>query len=371
MKPYVAIITWCKNYNYGEVLQAYAMQKLFADKYRPLILSYQPGEETQRSFRIKKTLIYRGVRAIYRSVRPTSEIMDVRVKLFNTFRRTRFKKLYLCNSKEEVARRIKQFKCVALICGSDVVWDGTSVNGVFYLDFPEFPIPRMAYAPSFGSTIKMEASDTLCEERIRWWRNIDFLSTREKVSSKVVAELTGRDVTTVLDPTLMLTVANWDRVGCKPLIAEPYIFCYFLGEIGGLQEQMKLIQRQQGVSRIIYIKMPQNMDEHYGEELLDVGPAEFVSLVKNAKIVCTDSYHGTLFSINYQKPFYSFVRKTGGDSSKSDNRLENILEMLGIQNRLIRYGEVLDSIPLSVDYTLINKKLEKLRILSKEFAEQL
>ena len=94
------------------------------------------------------------------------------------------------------------------------------------------------------------------------------------------------------------------------------------------------------------------------------GPKEFLSLFINADFICTDSFHGTAFSINLNKPFFAYMEKTSYLS-----RIRNLLELLDIEDRLIYPDTILDENIKQIDYSLVNEKLEKERIRSLDFLQ--
>lgn len=371
MKESIGIITWCKSYNYGEVLQAYAMQKVFGENHPTFVISYQPGEESNSEFLIKKTFFYKFIKCFYRKIKPSNYLFDARVNKFDCFRQKKMERLILCNSREEVVKAVRRNNAIALVCGSDVIWEKSSINDVFGLDFPEFSIPRMAYAPSMGNLEAMDDFDTRINQCVSWWKQIDYLSTREQVSSQLISELTGRMVTTVLDPTLLLNEKIWNQIASGRLIEEEYMFCYFIGGMVEIRSKLEKIRRQYHVEKVVCLKMPENQHEHYGVEMIDVGPAEFVSLIKYAKVICTDSYHGTLFSINFQKDFFVFLRRIKNEVNRNDLRIPNILKLLHIEEQLLEHDSVNLISNNSVDYEEVNRILQLEREKSNDYIQML
>ena len=143
-------------------------------------------------------------------------------------------------------------------------------------------------------------------------KRMDALSVREDIGVTIIEKISGFHAVQVLDPTLLLPCTEWDKVASKRLLHKPYLICYVLGEIAQQEETIVRIAKERGISNIYFIntRNTQNYQKQSKElkELKGIGPKEFVSLIKYADVVFTDSFHATAFSINYQKEFFAFRR---------------------------------------------------------------
>ena len=158
---------------------------------------------------------------------------------------------------------------------------------------------------------------------------------RENRGSEIVKELTGRDVPTILDPVFFLSKNEWlERIPNKREINEPYIFAYFLGATQEYRNAVKKLAHDKGMKVVALRHMDQYVeeDENFGDFApYDVSPERFLNLLRNAEYVCTDSFHGTAFSIMFHKPFYVF----GRNRHKVNSRMESLLSMFELSNRYI------------------------------------
>ena len=90
------------------------------------------------------------------------------------------------------------------------------------------------------------------------------------------------------------------------------------------------------------------------KELFDVGPADFLKLLSGAMYVCTDSYHGLLMSYNFEKNFFVFNRFTDKDLNNQNSRIDSILDLMSLKNRLMNDSSDIETIELQIDYPVDN-----------------
>lgn len=257
----------------------------------------------------------------------------------------------------------------AFVCGSDQIWNPTfrqnTNNRAYYLDFVPSGKKRISYAPSIGTTnipqeCKVEMSELL--------NKIDYLSVREQEGSEVIKSVAELDAEVVLDPTLLLTRKYWDKIHSDVRIEGKYILTYLFGEMEYEYEFIKHMSQKLGVK---VVAIPRNrkdlMSNH--ELVYDVGPAEFVNLIKNAEMVITDSFHATVFSLIFNTPFYSLLRNEIDHKYSMCSRLYSILNLVGLESRIITPSVKINEIKghFDIDFIDVDKKLEKERSRCIEF----
>lgn len=211
------------------------------------------------------------------------------------------------------------------VCGSDQIWNpnyGTT-SDLAFLSFAKGK--NIALAPSFGvSTIPKEVR----EDFGIWIDGIDSLSVREESGRQIIWELTGREAQVLLDPTMAIEPEQWASMARAPKsqLPEKYILTYFLGRVTkDYKKRIKNISQQMGlpVVNLFNIEEPQ----YY---VFD--PNEVLFAIQNASIVLTDSFHGSVFSILFQKDFLVFRRDEAGESMHS--RLATLLGKFNLEDRL-------------------------------------
>ena len=154
------------------------------------------------------------------------------------------------------------------------------------------------------------------------------ISVREKSSVQLLNPLTSMEVQWVLDPTLLLSRNDWDRVCSERLIDEKYLFCYFLGANKKARSLAQKMAKQKNLKlvTIAYASgVIQLIDKKFGDErLFDVSPQQFISLIKNAEYVFTDSFHAVVFSFLYQKQYFVFNRSQKCEMSARITDITNL-----------------------------------------------
>ena len=165
----------------------------------------------------------------------------------------------------------------------------------------------------------------------------------------------------VLDPTLVLPIEKWEEIlkseEKMKIPVEDYLVCYYIGEDDKYKKVTNDIKGKYNCSKIININI-KNI-HNFGDRILrDVSPLAFLKLIKNAKVVVSDSYHAILFSIIFNKEFYAIKRFEDNEDDNQNERINNILNKINCKNRYINANEnKLDNNELL--YEDINNQLKK------------
>ena len=191
---------------------------------------------------------------------------------------------------------------------------------------------------------------------------LNNISVREDRGKEIIQELTGRtDVEVLVDPTMLLNADEWDKVAKKPreLKNDKYILNYFLGELS--EERNNEINRIAKENNCEVINILDKQSPFY-----QTGPSEFLYLEKNAFLICTDSFHSSVFAILYNRPFIIFDRED--KEVKMNSRIETLISKFKLVNR--NYNGKITQENLEHDYTEAYKILEKEREKSNRFLEK-
>ena len=218
---------------------------------------------------------------------------------------------------------------------------------------------KIAYAASIAVN---EIANKLHNEAQREWNKFKAISVRENRGKELVEEITGRkDIEVLVDPTMLLTAEEWDKVSKKPKMLKnnKYILNYFLGELS--EERKKEIER---VAKENDCEIVNILDEN--SPYYECGPSEFLYLEKNAFLICTDSFHSSVFAILYNTPFLVFNREDKIASMNS--RIETLLSKFNLEDR--KYKEKITSKDLKANYGEAYKILEQEREKSRKFLEK-
>ncbi len=199
---------------------------------------------------------------------------------------------------------------------------------------------RVAYAASFGVSKIPNEYRGLYK---KWLSEMHRISVREEAGAKIVKELTGRDAVVLVDPTMMLSKEKWISLGksadAKP--AEKYLLTYFLGQkTKATKLKIKEIANAYGLTIV-------NLADNKDPKRYIADPAEFIDYINSASLVCTDSFHGVVFSILMETPFIAFKRyELGGTAPSIYSRIDTLLRTFRFEDRkaenVANLGKVLD-----------------------------
>ncbi len=241
------------------------------------------------------------------------------------------------------------------VIGSDQVWnpDFSFNSEVEYL--PMVPAAKkLSYAASFGVSEIAENRERTAE----LLDGIGSISAREAAGAEIVRDLTGREAAVVLDPTLLLGPQDWRVVAKKPVNADcdsPYVFKYVLGnDVNG-----KRIDRMAQSSGLKIIDV---MDP-----ALAIGPSEFVWLIAHSELVCTDSFHASVFALLHHKPLAIFERESADADMSS--RFDTLCEAFGLVGHRSSEDCFGDEAIFGTDWGLFESRLGELRASSMEWLE--
>ena len=243
------------------------------------------------------------------------------------------------------------------ITGSDQTWSPKiGLFGVLFLDFVKNRACKAAYAPSIGVSSLQEMESDYISTMLKGY---DYISCREKIGANILQGLTSKPVINVLDPTFLINNEKWAAISKRPDGApeESYILCYFLGDRSYCRKYVNELSKQRGIS-VYYVPVSYADCKRRNNLLYDVGPKEFLYLINNAEIVCTDSFHGMALSINMNKNFYGFVKHKGEISGGDNSRIYDLLKRFGLENRLVYETESRPEISDSIDYAKVNSLIK-------------
>lgn len=329
----VGILTFHNTANYGAALQAYALQTAirglgcdaevidYASEFRRAI--YSPHRRAWNQIRRGRNFVGTVVGA---------PVAYARLRRFNSFYRTHMR-VGKVKFRSPTALSAAPPTYDFYVVGSDQVWsyrnNGRDFN--YMLSFVREPRRTVAYAPSFGVS---ELPEDLVGDYSRTIARIHALSVRERDGAELVRRLTGRTAQVVADPVFLLEPAQWSAIedgAATP--TGPYILRY-TSNPRYWQDFLRITNYPIGRQKIVHIGTdvrPRDMLDRRVSIAVDVGPQQFVHLVRNASLVVTSSFHGTALAIITRRPFIACL---SGDKGR-DSRITNLLESVGLMNRIL------------------------------------
>lgn len=353
------IITIVDLTNYGNRLQNYAVCEVLKRKgIDSETLDFKNCKSSKRilceinQFMKDIPILYYTIQA-FKSKR---SIEKRRFVEFGKFSKKYFKiKSYFVDKEERLQKLSKKYDY--FVIGSDQIWN-PEYGHTKSTDFAYFARneQKICFSPSFGvNNIKEQYQ----KEIKQYLLEIPNISVREKSGVDIVKDLTGKKAEVLIDPTMMLNADDWRKVSEKSKVDtnKKYILSYFLGE-----------RSDEYNTKINYWKDKYGLDEYklldkQEEELYCANPGEFIELIDHATLVCTDSFHGTVFSILFGKPFVVFQRN--GNGAGLSSRLDTLLETFKLTQRYMQNINEQDL--FKCEYNESYNILEKERIKVDEF----
>ena len=371
----IGVVTVHKAPNYGANLQAYATWKFITNNghYCEILdMSLQPEGErfplsrpeyyqkNKEPFRIRIKLLARKILVLFGVKKPIyipPLILPSAQRKFNAFNELiNYSSTY--NTLEALYSQPPQYD--VYLTGSDQVWNPNSgrLRDVDLLSFADSK-QRISLSASFGvNCISKEDKKKIKKELYKF----KSISVREEAGKRIINDVLPRnDVEVLIDPTMLLTADEWDKVAKKPkqldnLKNKRYILTYFLGNLS-MDKKGKIEEiAQKNNCEIINI-----LDKN--SPFYQTGPSEFLYLEKNAILICTDSFHSCVFSILYNRPFLVFQRE--GNVNKMNSRIETLLNKFNLEDREV--NENITDDKLKYDYSQAYKILENERDKTKIF----
>jgi hypothetical protein len=361
----IGILTYHRSHNYGALLQAYALQTYLRKLGHQIeIIDYWPdyhAAEYQLIPHFKARSLKGKVKSILSLAIGYSRTIKRR-KLYKQFIHEQFtiphKPRYKC--KEDM----KEIAYDAVVYGSDQIWrrsDYPLFKGFSEVYFGAYPLKvkrKISYAPSMGVIDVKEEDKPNLRQMLS---NFDAISVREEALKKLIDDVTGNQVPLVLDPVFLLEKEEWSQLSPHPITTnqEKYIFFYHLA---ASEEAISLTNR---------------LEQHYGYKVIEIrgrvepllfgdrylqaaSPTDFISLIKNAEIVVSTSFHGVAFSLLFEKQFYALGMKN------NSGRVQSLLDNVGIEHRLLSDTNQIN-FEDKIEYDKVNVKITTLKNQSKNY----
>lgn len=362
----LAITTWYHYRNYGTALQAAALTAVLRKMgHEPQMVRYKPLGYMRSLPDYSINALTKRLKRNRHGEQPGehfhSSEKDV---LFDAFLNEELRFTGLCSTKADLEQLNDTFD--AFICGSDQIWSPLVFNPRYFLDFVRDPQKKIAYAPSIG--VKEIEDVYVRAEMKKLLSSFGSLSVREKDGSRLIRELSGKDARVVLDPTLLLTSEEWAEKmqPCSPISGKPYLAVYMLGNDPAHWDAVKKTAEHLSLELRIIPVFREDLNRP-GCIQSPLGPREFLELIAGASYVCTDSFHGMIFATLFHRPFTAFARFRKNDARNQNSRVENLLNLLGMEARMLCRDNWQTICESAVDFASVEQSLSALRAESMEY----
>lgn len=257
-----------------------------------------------------------------------------------------------------------------VMVGSDQLWSPSGITSNFYnLMFANDETLKISYATSMGvSKIKPKLHKTYTA----FLNRINYLSVRENTAKDIVSTLCSNTAEVVVDPVLLLSDEDWlKEIPNKKLFDEPYVFAYFLGKAPEYRKAVTEFAKEKALKIVTSHHMDNynKADINFGDYApFNIGPEEFVNLIRNAEYVFTDSFHGSVFSMLYKKQFMVFNRYSDQSISSKNSRIDSFCQNYGLTDR--RYDGDINAVDNKINYTSVLEKVEQHKQKSLAFLDK-
>lgn len=364
----IGILTFHRPINYGAILQATALQEyLNIQEKNAIIIDYRhPRIEHDRkligSRYSKERSLYANIRSLIRDIIEYSREKQLHDK-FDEFLKKHIRLTEKCDNNESLEKVSNEVN--TLLVGSDLVWNweiDSELNEVFFLQFAKkFNGYKASYASSIGSS---KIPGELKTKYSKYLEIFDTISVREENAKRLLQPMTDKNIEVVLDPTLLLDSLNWERFEEDVNAPDMYILVYLLESSSDIIDIVSHIVKVYNLPIVFFDRF--NVYKCKGKCMHLAGPGQFLTLIKNAQIVITNSFHGAVFSVLYKRQFFCIPHSSRG------SRMIDLLNKLELSNRISRnVNDVEKELHNDIDFETTEKKLQEYRDKSTEYLKRI
>lgn len=353
----VGIVTWHCMLNVGSNLQAYglfsAIEKL---GYRASFINYRLPRQRENPVIAKAKDLFSYVADSHPDFVPARFHYGAR-----SFQRQLFRQTKAAYCEEDLAPFGMSFD--VYVSGSDQIWNPKKFDPVYMLSFVRNGKPKMSYASSVGAESIPDELKVQYKELLSDYRHI---SVREDNASAYLSDLLCKEVLHVLDPCFLLEEVEWHALERQLYAPDRYVFCYLIGKNEKYRRDIVELAKRSGLQMVAYTWDSRDAEwaDIYHSRL---DPREFIYLLRNADVVMTDSYHGMVFSLIFERQFVPFLRFSRADAKNENSRVFSLLRQLSLTDLLVDEEKAV-AWP-SIDYARVCTRLGGLKERSREYLE--
>ena len=354
--------------NYGSLLQAIATQKIFQQlDYDCRIIDYIPKGETGAKVAFtqvkgKKNWNKNIIKKIAYILSREPEYLVMHHKFF------KMRKKYLnmterFKNREDLEKKFCNSKDI-FVTGSDQVWGPISdgnIDMTYFLNFLPDNTTKIAFASSFGIAYFDDESLIKIKKSLKLYSSI---AVREDKAVELIKEM-GIEAKQVLDPTLLITAEEWSKYINKIPKKQKYVLVYQIHNNPNLSNYAKQYAKKANLS-LVRVSPLFHQIGRGGKFVWLPDIDKFLSLIKNAECLITDSFHGTAFALNFNTQFVEVLPNTGTSS-----RNQSILKLTNLETRIVRNLDDFSYINKKIDFAKVNKIIEKKRMESLSYLRKI
>lgn len=353
---------YCNFTNYGSALQSWALHqainRLGNGRWKSVLVDYCPDILRDKDPLNPFANMWDKDEESRRMCELTLPAIRENYVKFDRFYREAFERTVDKYTSENFNDIVCNEQLDGFVCGSDTIFCLDEFSGFedgYFANYDCMKGKSVSYAASFGDTKISEHDYHTLRERIQ---NFKAVGLREKKLCSCVQEYTEAPVSRTIDPTLLLEPENYDSITEKRLEQEQYLLLYARRYNPEMEAYAERIAKKYGW-KIIEISLRATNSEKGHRMFYEAGVEEYLSLVKYAEYVVTNSFHGLMFSVQFRKEFAVFSRESG------DSKIFEALDLFGLSNHLLTVGAT-DKIIVG-DYDMVHHRIRKAREESLDF----
>lgn len=347
--------------NYGSALQSWALKRVLEKLgSKPILVDYCPNVHIDKNILNPLEKMWDQDDESIRNTKLTLPAIEENFYKFESFFTNQFNRT---NTKYNSTNfsEIEQEGLDGFVCGSDTIFCIDESNGFddgFFANYPIMTHHSIAYAASFGDT-KITCDEYL--ELEKKLKNFNAIGLRESRMVDYVTKHVNVPVQKTIDPTLLLEASEYNQITSPKIICEKYLLLYTRRYNFYMQEYAEEMASKNGW-KIVEISLRATHADKGHIMMYNAGVEEFLSLIKDAEYVVTNSFHGLMFSVQFRKQFSVFSRETG------DSKIAEALELFGLSDHLLT--ENLHKLLFIKNYHEVHERIAEVRNDSLAFLEK-
>lgn len=339
--------------NYGSALQSWALhQAIKSLDANPVLVDYCPDILADKDPLNPFKNMWDQDEESKRMCELTLPAIRENYYKFDKFYTERFNRTSIKYTSKNFDEVVKDETLDGFVCGSDTIFcmDEFGFDDGFYANYNCMRGHSVAYAASFGDPTLSEENCKVLNERLQ---NFKAFGLRENHMVPYVAEHVDVAVRKVVDPTLLHTVEKYDEIAVPERIEEEKYLLYYSRRYSPVMEQYAEELAKKNGWKVVEISLRAANAEKGHRMLYAAGVEEFLSLVKHAEYVVTNSFHGMIFAVQYSRPFVIFSRE------QCNTKIDEVLQLFGLSDHILVTGE--EKFDHYIDYEAVHKRIEAAR----------
>lgn len=351
---------YCNFTNYGSALQSWALhQAVRYQGYSPILVDYCPDILADKDPLNPFANMWDKDEVSRKMCELSLPAIRENYLKFEKFYSNHFERTHKKYTSENFDDVVHDEKLNGFICGSDTIFcpDEFGFDDGYYANYKCMKKKSVSYAASFGDPHFTDETYKILDNKLQ---NFNALGLRESLMVPYVKKHTNVPVKKVIDPTLLLTSSDYDKIATKRLENKKYLLLYARRYNPMMEKYAEKLAKENGWKIIEISLRATNAEKTNRRMFYEAGVEEFLSLVKYAEYIITNSFHGMIFAVQYQRPFKVFSRE------QCDIKIKEILELFGLSDHMLITGEENESLN-DINYDEVHSRISEARNESLKF----